>query len=68
MADRSDLFLRVFGEAVDEGEKLYKQYGAPFVNNVLSALGANVDPKVAKRAVQQQAKAKGVKPKTEKPP
>jgi hypothetical protein len=63
MADRSELFRQVFGEAIDEGEKLYKQYGAPLINRVLSALGTDVDPKVATRAVQQQAKVEGIKPK-----
>jgi hypothetical protein len=63
MADRSELLRQVFGEAIDEGQKLYKQYGAPLVNRVLSALGTDVDPKVAKRAIQQQAKVEGIKPK-----
>jgi hypothetical protein len=67
MAEKYELLRQVFGEAVDEGEKLYKQYGAPLVNRVLSALGSNVDPKVATRAVQRQAKVEGIKPKTEKP-
>jgi hypothetical protein len=63
MADRSELLRQVFGEAIGEGQKLYKQYGAPLVNRVLSALGTDVDPKVAKRAIQQQAKVEGIKPK-----
>lgn len=64
MADRSELLRQVFGEAIDEGEKLYKRYGAPLVNRVLSALGTDVDHKVAKRAVEQQAKVEGIKPRT----
>ena len=64
MAEKYELLRQVFGEAVEEGQKLYKQYGAPLVNRVLSALGTDVDPKVAKRAVQQQAKIEGIKPKT----
>lgn len=63
MSGKYDRFLRVFGGAIDEGEKLYKQYGAPLVNRVLSVLGTDVDPKVATRAVQQQAKVEGIKPK-----
>lgn len=53
-------WAKILGE---EGEKLYKQYGAPLVDRVLSALGNDVDPVVAKRAVQQQAKVEGIKPK-----
>jgi hypothetical protein len=63
MSEKYELLRQVFGEAIEEGQKLYKQYGTPLVNRVLSALGTDVDPKVAKRAVQQQAKVEGTKPK-----
>jgi hypothetical protein len=52
----------LFNYLIEGGEKLYKQYGPALVNRVLSALGTDVDPKVATRAVQQQAKAEGIKP------
>lgn len=39
------------GQYIFEGlSKLYHQYGEPFVDGVLSALGRDVDPKVAKQA------------------
>lgn len=37
-------------------EDVYDKYGAPFVNKVLGALGTDVDPDVARRAVDKAAK------------
>lgn len=37
-------------------DDVYEKYGAPFVNKVLGALGTDIDPKVARRAVNQAAK------------
>lgn len=45
---------------IEDGVKLYNQYGAPFVNRVFSALGTNVDPAIAKRAIQKQARVEGL--------
>jgi hypothetical protein len=56
----------LFKDLIEDGEKLYKQYGPTFVNRVFSALGTDVDPKVANRAVKRQAKVEGVKPVQEK--
>ncbi len=51
-------------KSIFEGlDKLYHQYGEPFVDGVLSALGRDVDPKVAKRAVRAEAKAQNITPK-----
>lgn len=52
------------GQYIFEGlSKLYHQYGEPFVDGVLSALGRDVDPKVAKQAVHAEAKAQKITPK-----
>lgn len=54
----------LYKELIEGGAKLYKQYGAPLVNRVFSALGTDVEPAVAKRAIIRQAKVEGIKPKT----
>lgn len=55
--------LKTVGTAIFEGaDKLYHQYGVPFVDTVLGALGKDVDPVVAKKAVQAEAKVQGIKP------
>ena len=52
------------GEYVFEGlNKLYHQYGVPFVDSVTSSLGRDVEPKIATETVHAQAKAAGIQPK-----
>lgn len=41
---------------------LISEYGKPFVNRVLSALGADVDAATARKAVQREAKKAATKP------
>jgi len=58
--------VKLLGELGTEVQR----YGAPFVRNVLSALGVDVDPVVARKAIKREAKAQGVtaKPTTKTTP
>lgn len=51
------------GQYIVEGlEKLYNQYGEPFVDSVLSVFERDIDPKKAAQAVRREVKVQGVAP------
>jgi hypothetical protein len=64
MADKKSAKRQAVEFVVQGIEDVYDKYGAPFVNKVLGALGSDVEPAVARKAVQREAKAQGIEAKS----